>query len=115
VGANVWVLPLCTGKERLKDENGQKIHSTQKPAELLRRVIQCASKPGDVVLDPMAGVGTTGAVAQSLERNFILSEINPTYVTAIQERLVNGLETKPRIDIARRARRNGKGSEKLIG
>ncbi|MEW6680540.1 MAG: DNA methyltransferase, partial [bacterium] len=76
VGANVWVLPLCWGNERLK-ENGKKLHSTQKPIELLKRVILTSTKEGDMVLDPVAGTGTTGYVAQALKRNFIMIEINP--------------------------------------
>jgi len=69
VGANVWVLPICNGRERLKDENGKKLHSTQKPIELLKRVILTSTKEGDVILDPVAGVGTTGYVAKALNRN----------------------------------------------
>ena len=87
VGANVWMIPLCTGKERLKDLQGRRLHSTQKPAELLRRVLLTSSKEGDTVLDPMAGVGTTGVMAKTLNRHFIMVEINPLYVEAIQNRL----------------------------
>jgi len=86
VGANVWVLPICNGKERLKDERGKKLHSTQKPIELLKRVILTSTKEGDVVLDPVAGVGTTGYVAKTLNRNFIMIEINPKYVEGIKKR-----------------------------
>lgn len=57
VGANVWVLPLCWGYERLKDREGKKLHSTQKPIELLKRVVLTSSKKGDLVLDPVAGTG----------------------------------------------------------
>ncbi|TDA67225.1 MAG: site-specific DNA-methyltransferase [Clostridia bacterium] len=86
VGANVWVLPICTGAERLKDEHGKKLHSTQKPAELLRRVILTSTREGDVVLDPVAGVGTSGHVARALGRDFIMIEINPRYVEGIRKR-----------------------------
>src|SRR5215210_4599952 len=58
-----WFIPLCTGDERLKDGNGRKVHPTQKPEALLARVMLAASNPGDVVLDPFFGTGTTGAVA----------------------------------------------------
>jgi len=95
VGANVWVLPLCAGKERLKDENGKKLHSTQKPIELLRRVILTSTKEDDIVLDPVAGVGTTGYVAKSLNRNFIMIEINSKYVEGIKGRFKNPLKIKP--------------------
>lgn len=86
IGANVWVLPLCWGKERLKDENGKKLHSTQKPIELLKRVILTSTKEGDLILDPVAGSGTTGYVAKGLKRNFIMIEINPKYVKGIEKR-----------------------------
>lgn len=86
VGANVWVLPICTGAERLKDGQGKKLHSTQKPVELLRRVILTSTREGDLVLDPVAGVGTTGYVARALGRDFMMIEINPRYVEGIRER-----------------------------
>ena len=59
------------GGERLKDEDGKKVHTTQKPEALLYRVLMTASKPGDVILDPFFGSGTTGAVAKKMGRNFI--------------------------------------------
>ena len=59
-----WFLPICTGNERLKDEKGRKTHPTQKPEALLARILLSASNPGDLVLDPFFGSGTTGAVAQ---------------------------------------------------
>jgi DNA modification methylase len=86
LGINVWRIPLCTGEERLKDEKGQKIHPTQKPEELMRRVILSSTKVGDIILDPMAGVGTTGYVAKKLGRNFIMIEINQKYVEATIKR-----------------------------
>jgi len=89
VGSNVWILPICSGKERLKDENGKKIHSTQKPLELMRRVILVSTKEGDIVLDPMAGVGTTGYAAYVLNRNFIMIEKSQNYVRAIEKRFIN--------------------------
>ncbi len=93
IGANVWMLPLCHGKERLKDEEGKKLHSTQKPLELLRRVILTSTKEGDLVLDPLAGTGTTGYVAQSLKRNFVMIEINPKYMKGIEKRFKHLLWT----------------------
>src|SRR5262249_52087943 len=59
-----WLFPICTGNERLKDADGRKIHPTQKPEALLHRILSIASRPGDVVLDPFFGSGTTGAVAK---------------------------------------------------
>jgi modification methylase len=66
-----WVLPICTGHERLKDGNGDKAHPTQKPEALLHRVLVATTNPGDVVLDPFFGTGTTGAVAKMLGRDWI--------------------------------------------
>jgi len=74
-----WVLPICTGHERLKDGNGDKAHPTQKPEALLHRVILGTTKPGDVVLDPFFGTGTTGAVAKMLGRDFIGIEREAAY------------------------------------
>ena len=81
-----WLLPICSGKERLK-VNGQKAHSTQKPEALLHRVIQASSNPGDVVLDPFFGTGTTGAVAKKLHRHWIGIEREVEYVQLAQARL----------------------------
>ena len=72
-----WFIPLCTGEERLKDADGRKVHPTQKPEALLARVLLAASRPGDVVLDPFFGTGTTGAVAKRLGRCFIGLERDP--------------------------------------
>jgi site-specific DNA-methyltransferase (adenine-specific)/modification methylase len=83
---NVWHIPLCTGPERIK-VNGKKAHSTQKPEALLYRVILASSNPGDVVLDPFFGSGTTGAVARKLQRNYIGIEISPEYVEIARERI----------------------------
>jgi len=84
-----WVLPLCTGAERVK-LNGQKAHSTQKPEALLYRVILSSSNPGDVVLDPFFGTGTTGAAARKLHRHWIGIERDEDYVRVAQER-INGI------------------------
>jgi modification methylase len=82
-----WVLPICTGHERLKDGNGDKAHPTQKPEALLHRVIVATTNPGDVVLDPFFGTGTTGAVARMLGRDWIGIEREPAYREAAGERL----------------------------
>jgi hypothetical protein len=81
-----WHLPLCTGKERIKVD-GSKAHSTQKPEALLYRVILSSSNPGDVVLDPFLGSGTTGAVAKKLHRRWIGIERDPGYVEIARLRL----------------------------
>ncbi|MGQ3674376.1 site-specific DNA-methyltransferase [Xanthobacter sp. TB0139] len=82
-----WLIPLCTGHERLKDEQGRKVHPTQKPEALLARVMLSASKPGDVILDPFFGSGTTGAVAKRLRRNFIGIEREESYAQAARARI----------------------------
>ncbi len=82
-----WTLALCTGEERLKDGNGKKIHPTQKPEALLARAILAASRPGDVVIDPFHGAGTTGAVAKRLGRRFIGIERDAAYAAAAEARI----------------------------
>jgi modification methylase len=82
-----WVLPICTGHERLKDANGDKAHPTQKPESLLHRLLLATTNPGDVVLDPFFGTGTTGAVAKMLGRDFIGIEREETYRQAAAARI----------------------------
>jgi modification methylase len=81
-----WFLPICTGKERIK-ANGLKAHSTQKPEALLYRVLLASTNPGDVVLDPFFGSGTTGAVAKKLGRHFIGIEREEGYIKLAQARI----------------------------
>lgn len=81
-----WFIPICSGKERIK-VNGEKAHSTQKPEELLRRIILSSSNVGDVILDPFMGSGTTGAVAKKLGRNFIGIEREAFYQKVATERI----------------------------
>ncbi|WP_116085207.1 site-specific DNA-methyltransferase [Tropicimonas sp. IMCC34011] len=82
-----WVLPICTGHERLKDAEGQKAHPTQKPESLLYRVMIGTTNPGDVVLDPFFGTGTTGAVAKALGRSWIGIEREESYRKIAEERI----------------------------
>jgi modification methylase len=82
-----WVLPLCTGQERLKDTEGNKAHPTQKPEALLYRAIIASTEPGDVVLDPFFGTGTTGAVAKKLGRRYIGIERDTGYAKVAEKRL----------------------------
>ncbi|AKR54509.1 Modification methylase [Devosia sp. H5989] len=82
-----WLFPICTGSERLKDESDGKVHPTQKPEALLFRILNATTKPGDVVLDPFFGTGTTGAVARKLGRHFIGIEREGAYVAAALKRL----------------------------
>jgi modification methylase len=82
-----WLIPLCTGAERLKDADGQKLHPTQKPESLLHRILVATTNPGDVVLDPFFGTGTTGAAARRLGRRFIGIEREPAYRAAAEARI----------------------------
>lgn len=81
-----WYLPICSGAERLR-EDGAKLHPTQKPESLLYRVLLASSNPGDVVLDPFFGTGTTGAVARRLGRHFVGVEREAAYVEAARARI----------------------------
>ena len=81
-----WYIPICQGNERIK-VNGQKAHSTQKPEELLFRIILSTSNPDDIVLDPFSGSGTTAAVAKKLGRRFIAFEKEDFYIKISNERL----------------------------
>ncbi|KEZ24131.1 DNA-methyltransferase [Ureaplasma diversum] len=103
---SVWDIAICSGNERLKDVNNKKLHSTQKPYELLEKIVIAASKPNDIVLDPFLGTGTTAAAAKYNNRNWIGIEKDPSYVQAAFDRInaiiptINDynslkLETKP--------------------
>ena len=82
-----WFIPLCTGHERLRDDAGAKLHPTQKPEALLHRVILACTAPGEIILDPFLGSGTTAAVARRLGRHFIGIEREPAYAAAAQARV----------------------------
>ena len=82
-----WYLPLCTGHERLRNAQGLKLHPTQKPESLLHRVVLAATAPGEVILDPFLGTGTTAVVARRLRRRFVGIERHPAYVEAAMARI----------------------------
>ena len=82
-----WDLNICLGEERIKDENGKSLHNTQKPMDLLRRVILASTKPGDIIVDPFVGSGTTAAAAKELGRQFIGIDREETYVRAARKRV----------------------------
>lgn len=86
---SVWNLGICQGNERLKDSEGNKVHTTQKPESLLEKVILSSTKPGDVILDPFFGTGTTGAIAKKYGRNFIGIERDDEnkYIKEAQKRI----------------------------
>jgi modification methylase len=81
-----WDINICLGEERVKDAAGKSLHTTQKPLDLLRRVILSSTKPGDIILDPFMGSGTTAAAARELGRNFIGFDTDPSYVAAATAR-----------------------------
>jgi modification methylase len=99
-----WRLPLCSGNERVK-VNGAKAHSTQKPEALLYRVILSSSDPGDVVLDPFFGTGTTGVVARRLHRHWIGIEREPTYAALARQRIAAEQPGEYRSEVYRFERR----------
>ncbi len=82
-----WNLPICNGSERLKDTEGKKVHPTQKPENLLNRIIMSSSNVGDLILDPFFGTGTTGSVAKKLNRNYVGIEQNEEYINFAKNRL----------------------------
>ena len=100
-----WTIPICSGGERIRDDAGAKAHSTQKPEALLHRVIVSSSKPGDIVLDPFFGSGTTGAVARRLGRKFIGIERDARYAKVARAR-ISGVEPAERdaIDVTKSKR-----------
>ncbi|MBF96890.1 MAG: Modification methylase DpnIIB [Alphaproteobacteria bacterium MarineAlpha9_Bin4] len=83
-----WSLKVCQGKERLKNEFKKTLHSTQKPEQLLERIVLASTRPGDLILDPFFGTGTTGAVCKKLGRNFIGIEKNSLYMKAAKQRIM---------------------------
>jgi modification methylase len=94
-----WTLPLCTGEERLKGADSKKLHPTQKPEALLARVILASSRPGDLVIDPFCGTGTTGAVAKRLGRRFFGTERDAAYADAARARIA-AIEPLPEPSLA---------------
>ena len=82
-----WDINICLGEERIKGTDGKSLHNTQKPMDLLRRVILASTKPGDIILDPFVGSGTTAAVARELGRNFIGIDREESYVDAARKRV----------------------------
>ncbi|HXV25268.1 MAG TPA: site-specific DNA-methyltransferase [Alphaproteobacteria bacterium] len=82
-----WLLPICGGPERMRDEAGRKAHPTQKPEALLHRVLMASTRPGEIVLDPFFGTGTTGVVAKRLGRRWIGIERDKSYIRIAAERI----------------------------
>tara|TARA_B100000700_G_scaffold325413_1_gene434068 strand:+ start:54 stop:1127 length:1074 start_codon:yes stop_codon:yes gene_type:complete len=91
-----WYIPICSGKERLRESNNKRSHPTQKPEALLYRIIVSSTNHGDIILDPFLGSGTTAVIAKKLQRNFIGFEQNKEYIKLAKKRLK---ETKPLNDV----------------
>jgi modification methylase len=89
-----WLIPICSGPERLRDDTGRKAHPTQKPEALLARVLLATTAPGGLIVDPFFGTGTTGAVAKRLGRRFIGIERDADYAAAARER-IDGVDAAP--------------------
>ena len=86
---DVWSMPLVQGGERLRGGNGRALHPTQKPEEMLRRIITASSTKGGLVLDPFLGSGTTAVIAKQLGRNWVGIEKEKQYIKAAEKRLKN--------------------------
>ena len=84
-----WHIPICAGKERLRETNNQRSHPTQKPEALLYRIMVSSTNIGDTVLDPFLGSGTTAVMAKKLQRNFIGFEQDKDYIKLAKKRLAN--------------------------
>ena len=84
---DIWEFSICQGVERIKGENGRAAHPTQKPLELFKRLIEMASNPRDIILDPFIGTGTTAIASLSLNRKWIGIENNPNYVEIAKKRI----------------------------
>jgi len=82
-----WYIPICSGKERLRESNNQRSHPTQKPEALMYRIILSSTNKGDIILDPFLGSGTTAVVAKKLQRNFIGIEQDKEYISLAKKRL----------------------------
>ena len=82
-----WFIPICSGKERLRENNNQRSHPTQKPEALMYRIILSSTNKGDIILDPFLGSGTTAVVTKKLQRNFIGIEQDREYVSLAKKRL----------------------------
>ena len=91
---DLWELPLVQGKERLRNKNGRALHPTQKPEEMLKRIILTSSNEGDIVLDPFLGSGTTAVVAETLNRKWLGIEKDKKYATSAKKRIRSVVEKK---------------------
>jgi len=74
----------------------RKLHPTEKPFDLISRLILASSQEGDIIFDPCVGSGTTCAAAKALDRQFIGFELNAVYVAYAQQRVeATGIRVAP--------------------
>jgi len=102
---DVWNLPLCQGKERLKGENGRAAHPTQKPLELFTRLIEMASQEGDIVLDPFIGSGTTAIASELLNRKWLGIDNKKEYIKLANERLEEYRKSKGKNSLVKNSKK----------
>ncbi|SVA56640.1 uncharacterized protein METZ01_LOCUS109494 [marine metagenome] len=101
-----WYIPICSGKERLRENNNQRSHPTQKPEALMYRIILSSTNKGDIILDPFLGSGTTAVVAKKLQRNFIGIEQDKEYVSLAKKRLKQTKVLNDEVVIMKKSRRD---------
>lgn len=83
-GSNIFRFPVFRRGEKT---NGEMVHPTQKPVEVIEKLITDSTKEGDLVLDCFMGSGTTAVAAKKLNRNFIGYEIQEKYIEIAKRRL----------------------------
>ena len=101
-----WYIPICSGKERLRENNNQRSHPTQKPEALMYRIILSSTNKGDIILDPFLGSGTTAVVAKKLQRNFIGIEQDIEYVSLAKKRLKQTKVLNDEVVIMKKSRKD---------
>lgn len=75
--------------KKTKDENGNNIHDTEKPVEMMKVLVGNSTKENSVVIDPFMGVGTTGIACKELGVDFIGIELDENYFNIAKERIAN--------------------------
>lgn len=96
---DIWEFPLCQGRERLKGKDGRAVHPTQKPLELFKRLIEMASKEGDIVLDPFMGSGTTAIAAELLNRKWVGIDNKKEYIELANKRIEHFRKSKKLLEV----------------
>ena len=101
-----WYIPICSGKERLRENNNQRSHPTQKPEALMYRIILSSTNKGDIILDPFLGSGTTAVITKKLQRNFIGIEQDKEYVSLAKKRLKQTKVLNDEVVIMKKSRKD---------